>query len=162
MVAVDAIDGPFDGDVLSVVLPAPPMSVVAATVNASAGIDAAAAAATPLSIVCVSVIGCVTLEICWCTFLLASVPVSRLTTLSFAISPNAFDTFIVPSSMTFKLLLLLLLLILFESLELLLRLLLLLLLLSMLFTACVMSLIVSAPVENTKETSHNALVVCGR
>lgn len=107
IVVVDAIDDPFDG------------------VMATASLPPAPAAA----IVCVAFIACVTLEICLCSLVLASVPVSGLT-LSFAIISNAFDTPIVASSMTFKLLF-------FE----------LLLLLLLLLAAFVTSLIVPAPAE---------------
>lgn len=100
MVAVDAIDDPFDG-VMAMASSSPP-AAVAAPAPAPTPAPAVAAAA----IVCVSFIACVTLEICLRTFALASVPVSGLT-LSFVIISNAFDTFIVASSMTFELLVLL-------------------------------------------------------
>lgn len=113
MVAVDAIDDPFDGT-MAMASSSPPAAV------------AAPAPAPAAAIVCVSFIACVTLEMCLRTFALASVPVSGLT-LSFVIISNAFDTFIVASSMTFELLVLLWLLWLM---------------------AFVMSLIVSAPADN--------------
>lgn len=107
IVAVDAIDAPFDG--------------VLATVSSSSATSTATAATAA-----VSFIVCVTLELCLCTFVMASVPVSGLT-LSFAVKSNASDTFIVTSAMTFELLLLL-------------------------WLAFVMSLIVSAPAKKENQT----------
>lgn len=124
IVAVDAIDEPFDGEMET----ASPTPLPVATIAAAAASDA---------IVCVPFIVCFTLEICLCAFVLASVPASGLT-FAFVIISNAFDTFIVASSMPFKLL--------FEWLFMLLLLLWLLLL-----VAFVMSLIVSAPVDQWKD-----------